>query len=255
MTVALTAAERILQSLGIEDPKEIDLEAIAWTQGAAVNYRPLDDCEARIIGSRRKAVISVNSRSPAKRRRFSLAHELGHWHLHRGQVLFCGKEDIANFANDAFNPEQHADAFASDLVLPNYIFVPRVRKLKRVTLAAAREVSDEFCVSLTATLLKMTLSNEFPTVIACYNKTKRRWFQSAPMIQPWWRPLRALDRQTFAAEMLFNGGAEENFPRKMPAEAWFDFKGSDRFEVSEQSFLLPDEEILTVLTLPDEAIT
>jgi len=66
--------------------------------------------------------------------------------------------------------------------------------------------------------------------------------------------VKVLDRQTFAADMLFNGATEENFPRKMPADAWFDFKGSDRFEVTEQSFLLPDEEILTVLILPDAAI-
>jgi hypothetical protein len=54
--------------------------------------------------------------------------------------------------------------------------------------------------------------------------------------------------------MLFNGATEERFPRKMPADAWFDFKGSDRFEVTEQSFSLPNEEILTVLTLPDQAV-
>ena len=68
MTAVLTAAERILQSLGIADPQEIDLDAIAWTQGAVVNYRPLDGREARILGSARKAVISVNSRSPERRR-------------------------------------------------------------------------------------------------------------------------------------------------------------------------------------------
>ncbi len=59
--------------------------------------------------------------------------------------------------------------FASDLILPNYLLIPRIQTLKRVTLAAAREVSDEFCASLTATLLKMTLSNESPIVIACYD--------------------------------------------------------------------------------------
>jgi hypothetical protein len=74
------------------------------------------------------------------------------------------------------------------------------------------------------------------------------------MIHPWWFPAKTLDAQTFAGDMLFNSASEQNFPRKMPADAWFDFKGSDRFEVEEQSFLLPDEEILTVLRLPDEAI-
>jgi hypothetical protein len=63
-----------------------------------------------------------------------------------------------------------------------------------------------------------------------------------------------LDPQTFAADMLFNGATEQRFPRKMGADAWFDFKGCDRFEVEEQSFLLPNDEILTVLKLPDEAI-
>jgi Zn-dependent peptidase ImmA (M78 family) len=87
--IALTAAERILKSLGIESPGEIDLEAIAWTRGAVVNYRPLDRCEATIVGSKRRAVIAVNSRSPPDRRRFSLAHELGHWHHHKGRMLFC----------------------------------------------------------------------------------------------------------------------------------------------------------------------
>lgn len=216
MSTALTPAERILQSLGITDPKEIDLEAIAWTRGAAVNYRPLRGCEARIVGSERKAVISVNSNRPPARRRFSLAHELGHWHHHRGQILFCDETDIGNFANSATNPERQADQFASDLVLPNYLVVPRLRKLKRVTLEAAREIAEEFCTSLTATLLKVTLSNRFPIVIACYNKTKRRWFERAPMIQPWCFPLTALDPQTFAADMLFKGAAEQNFPRKMP---------------------------------------
>jgi hypothetical protein len=53
--------------------------------------------------------------------------------------------------------------------------------------------------------------------------------------------------------MLFNGAAERNFPRRMPADAWFDFKGCDRHEVGEQSFLLPDDEIFAVLKLPDAA--
>lgn len=54
--------------------------------------------------------------------------------------------------------------------------------------------------------------------------------------------------------MLFNDAAELNFPRKMPADAWFGFKGCDRFEIEEQSFGLPDDEVLTILKLPDEAV-
>jgi Zn-dependent peptidase ImmA (M78 family) len=110
---APTPAERMLIELGISEPKEIDLDAIAWTRGAVVNYRPMDDCEATIVGSMRRAVNSINCRSMPERRRFSLAHEIGHWHYHRGRILFCGKNDVCNFANDALDPERRADEFAT----------------------------------------------------------------------------------------------------------------------------------------------
>ena len=57
--IALSPAERILLSLGIDSPGQIDLDAIAWTRGAIVNYRPLDRCEATIVGSKKSAVITV----------------------------------------------------------------------------------------------------------------------------------------------------------------------------------------------------
>ena len=46
----LSLAEKLLQSVGITKPAEIDLELIAWHCGAEVTYRELDGCEAKIIG-------------------------------------------------------------------------------------------------------------------------------------------------------------------------------------------------------------
>jgi hypothetical protein len=98
-------------------------------------------------------------------------------------LLFCGKNDVCNFANAALNPERQAEGFASDLILPTYMVDPRLRKTKRLTLAAARELADEFCTNLTATLFKMTVL----MTIVCHNKERRRWFEQSKMIQPWWR--------------------------------------------------------------------
>ena len=136
----MTPAERLLVGLGIAEPKDIDLDAIAWTQRAVVNYKPIDNCEATIVGSKRHAVISINCLSMRQRQRFSLGHELGHWHHHRGQVLFCGKNDVCNFKHDALNPERHADEFASDLILPNFMVLPRLRKMKRLYVIRVQRV-------------------------------------------------------------------------------------------------------------------
>jgi Zn-dependent peptidase ImmA (M78 family) len=109
----------MLVALGIERPDQIDLEAIAWEAGVLVRYRPLDQCEARIVGSKERAIITVDSRSIPARQRFSLAHEIGHCHHHRGRILFCGAADIGNPARGPLDPESQADQFASDLLLPD----------------------------------------------------------------------------------------------------------------------------------------
>jgi Zn-dependent peptidase ImmA (M78 family) len=251
---ALTPAERILLGLGITSPKEIDLEAIAWSRGAIVNYRPLDKCEATIIGSQTRAVITVSNRSIPERQRFSLAHELGHWHHHRDRMLFCGQKEVGRFGNDANNPEQQADRFASDLILPNYLLAPRLTKVKRMTLALVRELREEFQASLTATLLKLVKSNRFPIIVVCHGRQGRRWFQRADMVPGWWFPSDDLDAESFAFELLFRGIDDNSFPRKIGAGAWFTFRNADRYEVQEQSFRLPNEEVLTLLIILTEGL-
>jgi Zn-dependent peptidase ImmA (M78 family) len=221
----------MVMALGIERPNQIDLEAIAWEHGAVVKYRPLDRCEAMIVGAQRRAIITVNSRAIPARRRFSLAHEIGHWHHHRGQILFCGTADIGNPARGPLDPENQADQFASDLLLPDFMFRPRIVKMKRLVLSAVREIAEEFNVSLTATLLKLAESNRFPIVIVCHNKQGRRWFRAATMVPGWWFPKDDLDAESIAFETLFGGAAEISYARKIGAEAWFEFRGVERYEI------------------------
>lgn len=247
-------AEDMLMALGIERPDQIDLEAIAWERGAVVKYRPLDKCDAMIVGAERRAIITVNSSAIHVRRRFSLAHEIGHWHHHRGRILFCGAADIGNPAHGPLNPESQADRFASDLLLPGFMFRPRIQKMKRIALAAVREIADEFNVSVTATLLRLVETDRFPILAVCHNKHGRRWFRRAPMIPGWWFPNEELDVESIAFEMLFGGALELAYARKIGADAWFDFRGSDRYEIQEQSFLLPNEEVLTLLIIPDDCL-
>ncbi len=251
---ALTPAERILISLGITHPAEIDLEAIAWSQGAIVNYRPLDKCEAMIVGSERHAIITVNRDSLAVRKRFSLAHEIGHWHHHRGRTLFCDAKEIESPTDDQLNPERQADEFASDLILPGYLFQSYVTKLQKVTLAAVREIGEEFKASLTAICIRIVRTNIFPILIVCHRMEGRHWFKRADMVPGWWFPRLDLDPDSLAFDMLFGSASESSFPRKVGAEAWFSFRNAERFEIQEQSFRLPNRELLTVLTIPDEGL-
>jgi hypothetical protein len=70
----LKSAGLLLDRLGIDLPEEIDVEAIAQACGATVVYEPLQGCEARIVGVRSRAVITVNTdASRARHRAITLA--------------------------------------------------------------------------------------------------------------------------------------------------------------------------------------
>lgn len=136
----MTPAEALLQELGITEPGEIDLRAIAYHVGARVRFRALCGCEAHIIGSGARAVITVKEDGSARRKRFSIAHELGHWRYHRGKMLVCRVDEYR--PRDAQSPEKVADGYAADLLMPRYLFVPRASSIERMSFDAVCRLAE-----------------------------------------------------------------------------------------------------------------
>ena len=245
------AAEKLLQSLGITDPRDIDLEAIAYYRGAVVRYRPLDGCEARIVGYGDRAVITVDNRKLPTRRRFSAAHELGHWHYHRGRSLVCRPDDIGNPRRNALDPERVADGYAADLLMPRYLFVPRTNALGAATFEAVETLSDEFGTSLTATAIRLVEHGPEPAILVCHGLQGRRWFNGSPHIPERWFPRDDLDADSFAFDVL-HGDDRRSRRVLIGADAWFDRWDANRFELNEQTLKVADDEILTLLVFKDE---
>jgi len=249
--IALTAAEQVLFELGITDPSEIDLEAIAWTLGARVRYRPLDSCEARIVGNGDRAVITVNDRSHPRRQRFSVGHELGHWRYHRGRLLVCQADDIGRGGEGRPLPERTADNFAAQLLMPGYLFDPIARSHPKLTFQTVRILSDIFDTSLTATAIRLAESRHTPVVLVCHSPQGRKWFARSPDVPDRWFPRDNLDPDSFAFGVLFGGAQDDRIPRKVGADAWFDRWEAERFEVLEQTVRVAADEILTFILIID----
>jgi hypothetical protein len=241
-----------LKALGITDPAEIDLEAIAWDQGARIRSRPLDGCEARIIGTTDNAIITVNSRSPRRRRRFSIAHELGHWHYHRGRTLMCLADDIGRAAVGELGPETVANRFASRLLMPEYLFQPIARGYPKVDFRAIRAIADKFDTSATATAIRLVEGNYVLACLVCHGRGGRKWFTRSPEVPARWFPSRDLSPDGFAVDMLFGDGVEQALPRKVGADAWFDRRDAHQYEVREQTINTGDDEILSLVLIDDE---
>jgi len=245
----LTPAERLLQQLGITEPDEIDLDAIAFHAGAHVRYRPLHGCEARIIGSGDKAIITVRSDSHHQRKRFSIAHELGHWNHHRGKCLACRATESQ--PGGVLSPERIADGYAADLLMPYYLFRPLARQHTKLTFKAVNALAEAFTTSHTATAIRLVESDHTPSFLICHGLNGRKWFTRAPSVPRKWFPQDILHADSFAFGVLFGNESDDRMPRKIGADAWFDRSEAERYEVHEQTCRTGPSEILTIVHMTD----
>ena len=117
-------AKKVLADSQIREPP-VDLVRILGSEG--IQYEEVDDfpdsVDALIIEDGEKVYAAVNARQHLHRRRFSLAHELGHYFLHRGEQVV----DLVDIDNppaeqvgvEAKGPaEIEADLFAGELLVP-----------------------------------------------------------------------------------------------------------------------------------------
>jgi hypothetical protein len=252
MRGTVAPAEKVLRQLGIVRPEDIDLEVIAWHLGAKVRYRPLNSCEARIVGCEDRAIITVDNRKLPERQRYSVGHELGHWHHHRGRCLICRSEEIGSYKISAVDPERVADSYASDLLMPWYLFKPTLRSFRKLNVAVLRQIKAAFSVSLTAAAFRIMESDQFPAMLVVHNQKGRRYFLGARAVPGRWFPKDELDQESHAFDMLFGKASEMAHPRKIGADAWFDRAEARKFEILEQSFALPGDEVAALLIFQDE---
>jgi hypothetical protein len=244
-------AEQLLEELGITEPSQLRIEAIAYHCQAVILYEPLSGCEANIVGRGDRAIITVDSKALRTRQRFSAGHELGHWMRDRGQIAFgCSREQIDSHWT-LNNPETRANQFASDLLLPTKLFVP-FAKDRPITAETVRELGGIFEMSLTSTAIKLVRFGSFPSMLVYYEDGERKWFipsaQDLPR-QLW--PSKRLDPSTVTARLL-SGEIEPEAMDDVRTDKWFDVRDAHRYYVRESCFKGGPASVVTLLWWEDE---
>ena len=108
--------------------------------------------------ARSKWLILYNSATPSEgRKRFTIAHEFGHYILHRHQqdLFECGDEDIEKGDNNERDIESEADLFSSTLLMPLDDFRRQVDG-QPISFDLLGHCADRYGVSLTAAALRWT---------------------------------------------------------------------------------------------------
>lgn len=251
MTRRFLRAQELLDELGISEPENIDLDAIAQYTGATVQRAPLASAEARIVGAGDEAVITINEKSLPSRQRFSIGHELGHWMYDRGKLsLSCSTDKQERFFSGA-DKEATANEFAKELLLPTAMFAPRLGK-REPTLDVVRDLSGVFRTSLTATARRVVELGAYPAMVICSSRAKREWYKASGEIDGRLRPRQYLSEDSLAYELLRKPGLREA-AEEVDADTWIDHPDAANYVLLESSVKVTPELVVTVLWWKDEA--
>jgi len=143
----------------------IQIEELAKHRGLKVVTYPLEDDVSGVLAIKNgEGTIGVNQNESKSRRRFTIAHELGHFELHRDKSdLFVDKQFIYRSKTSGHTPanqqmEQEANFFASAILMPSDKVRNEVDKIK-LDLAseeAIAELAKIFEVSTTAMSIRIS---------------------------------------------------------------------------------------------------
>jgi hypothetical protein len=250
MSAPRLSADKLVKELGIYEPEDIDVEAIAQYCNATIVYEHLTGCEARIVGNADRAIITVSSNSRRGRQRFSAAHELGHWMHDRNQVGFSCTNALFRSQWGVANPERGANQFAADLLLPLTVF-GRYAYSKPITLQAVRELAHKFDTSLTATAIRLVQHGSFPAMVVYLSDRRRKWFIGGPDVPGVLSPREMAGKRTVAWDLM-HGSSGEPGPTTVQADGWFTNREAENYELVEDSVRFTDGSVLALLWWKNE---
>lgn len=242
-------ARLVCKALNITSPTDIVIEDIAMARGVYVTEGRLDGAEARLLRSGQRGLVRVKADLlELGRKRFAVAHELGHWEMHgeRSPLALCTGEDIAAYGGTA--PEIEANAFAGELLMPTLLVRPHCDGVTP-RLDAIRAVAQEFRTTLTAAAVRFVEECRETCVVVFSVGRKVKWWRASERSRIWIEPGWDLDQRSSAWD-----GKESRHMEDVAAPAWFlDSPAGVRRRVMEQSVRLGRyNTVLTLLWVTDD---
>lgn len=130
-------AAKLLKDHNIK-PGPVSVEKIAKALGIEINQGSVGpDISGFLLRDRKrkKVIIGVNVTHHPNRRRFTIAHEIGHYFLHEGELVHLNSMrgafmiDMRNSksSNGEDNDEREANLFAAELLMPAAFLADELR--------------------------------------------------------------------------------------------------------------------------------
>lgn len=105
--------------------------------------------------------IVVNLSEPATRRRFTIAHELAHFILHKGENVLYAHRDMSDNSDSDTSIEKEANYFAANVLMPEKLVKDRVQEIRQDSVGSTpsfvltKLIADDFYVSESAAEVRL----------------------------------------------------------------------------------------------------
>lgn len=167
------------EASGFSDSTPVDVAAILDCCPIQWAELPLDGFLGVYVPHPRGDGILIKEGQTPEQRRFTIAHELGHFALPRhgrDSQLVCLSDDFFAAAVSR-ELEREANEFAAELLMPRSLFGAAIAD-RDPTLALARTLADRsrFWVSLTAASIRLVELNAEPCALVCSKAGRIQWW-------------------------------------------------------------------------------
>ena len=245
-------AYRITQDYCLDKPAPVPVEDIAMDRGVLCLEAKLTGCLARLVRKGKRGIIRThNGIREEGRKRFAIAHEMGHWFLHEAESQFfvCTAEQMRDYKGSPMEVE--ANLFASEFLMPTALFRPLAQDVEP-RLERVKSLAGTFNTSLTATGMKFVDTNKHECILVLSTNKAVAWSKQ----QGKRSGLRIEKGMRLHPESLAFHAAEpagELGPDIVKPEAWIAHNSYERqIEITEQSWALDGyNSVLTMLVVTD----
>ncbi len=222
-------AQRLLENYGLREVLEVSLEDLIFGRGAVVKEENITGAEGRIVFQGNNAAITVDSAiNILGKKRFVLAHELGHYEMHKD--LLEVHADNQKSLNSWYKNGKHeieANQFAAELLMPEELFIEE-NKGRKFNLELIGYLSNRFQTTKTSTLIRYSKLGAHPIVLVFSEKGTIKWTQITDDFVLQYIPINEkVPVNTVAYDFFKNRGLPAK-PEKVRATDWF----SDDFGIS-----------------------
>ena len=180
-------AKKLAHSLGIENVWSIDIADLIVYHNGIVKEVDLNNCDGRLVMKDGRSIVSIDSKIEyPQRKRYVLAHELGHILMHGDREASFTDDDSTLDAYKNGPQEKEANDFAAELLMPSDLFKASCLK-KKFTPDLIRELSKKFNTSLTSVVYRFLEFGNHP-IAAFYSKNGKIQYWKKSEDLKWWIP-------------------------------------------------------------------